>query len=379
MAQSAPSKMQDNALKSDELPAVFWDQMPENENNADLAAINALIEEQTPAERAESHKNQGNEALKTGLKHRKKFYFREAITAYSKGLDEHSGDSRVESLLLSNRAHVHLLLGNDRNALEDSLAALKLDGHNQKACYRATKAAFNLKKYDQAVMLAEQGLALETDTPELERLKRDALHELQAEERRTEERATREAAKRGPARQLATTLISLRNWQIGKPQLSIGDRKPVVDDEGLVHWPVMFVYPETMQTDAVEDFAEADSLQQHLDIMFSADAPTLDWDEDHAYTRDRLELYYLSHAAKPLPLDQLVEVLYGGWPQDLKDAAPQRYGPKASKWCIVKQASLLGEILSKPDYVIPGIPVFFVVSRGSEYRKRFLSDEVPLF
>ena len=40
------------------------------------------------------------------------------------------------------------------------------------ACYRATKAAFNLKKYDQAVMLAEQGLALETDAPELGRLKR---------------------------------------------------------------------------------------------------------------------------------------------------------------------------------------------------------------
>ena len=70
----------------------------------------------------------------------------------------------------------------------------------------------------------------------------------------------------------------------------------------------MFVYPETMQTDAVEDFAEADSLQQHLDVMFSADAPPLDWDEDQAYTRDRLELYYLSHAAEPLPLDQLVEV-----------------------------------------------------------------------
>ena len=39
------------------------------------------------------------------------------------------------------------------------------------ACYRATKAAFNLKKFDQAAMLAEQGLALETDAPELKRLK----------------------------------------------------------------------------------------------------------------------------------------------------------------------------------------------------------------
>ena len=81
-----------------------------------------------------------------------------------------------------------------------------------------------------------------------------------------------------------------------------------MDEDGLVHWPVMFVYPETMQTDAVEDFVEADSLQQHLDVMFSPDAPPLDWDDEHEYTRDKLELYYLSHAAKPLPLEQLTEV-----------------------------------------------------------------------
>ena len=39
-----------------DLPAVFWDQMPENKDNSDLAAINALIDEQTPEERAESYK-----------------------------------------------------------------------------------------------------------------------------------------------------------------------------------------------------------------------------------------------------------------------------------------------------------------------------------
>ena len=79
-------------------------------------------------------------------------------------------------------------------------------------------------------------------------------------------------------------------------------------EDKIVHWPVMFVYPETMQTDAVEDFVEVDSLQQHLDVMFSPDAPPLDWDDEHQYTRDKLELYYLSHAARPLPLEQLTEV-----------------------------------------------------------------------
>ena len=45
-----------NTANGEDLPAVFWDEMPSNKDNTDLAAINALIEEQTPAERAESHK-----------------------------------------------------------------------------------------------------------------------------------------------------------------------------------------------------------------------------------------------------------------------------------------------------------------------------------
>ncbi|KAL0051529.1 hypothetical protein WJX82_009385 [Trebouxia sp. C0006] len=351
-SNAQPSAAGDATIVED-LPAVFWDEMPTNNDNVDLAAINALIDEQTPVERAESHKNQGNEALKTGLKHRKKFYFREAVTAYTKGLDVQCGDSIVETVLLSNRAQVHLQLGNDRNALEDSLRALQLDTNNVKACYRAARAAYNLKQYSKALTLAEQGIAMDAGASELKRIQQDAQQHLQAEEQRAVERAAREKAKRG--------------------------RKPFVAEDSLVHWPVMFVYPETMQTDAVEDFVEADSLQQHLDVMFSPDAPPLDWDDEHQYTRDKLELYYLSHAARPLPLEQLTEVLYGGWPQDLQDAAPQRYGPKASKWCRVSEKLLLGEVLAKPDYVIPGIPVFFVVSKGSDYRKRFLSDEIPLF
>lgn len=144
------------AANDEDLPAVFWDAMPSNNDNADLAAINALIDEQTPAERAESHKvsrnarhggvgtrrqrteqcncmqNQGNEALKTGLKHRKKFYFREASIAYTKGLEEHCGKDDIDAVLFSNRAQVNLVLGNNRNALEDGLAAMKLDNTNLK-------------------------------------------------------------------------------------------------------------------------------------------------------------------------------------------------------------------------------------------------------
>ena len=50
-----PDVSSDDAPGGD-LPAVFWDEMPSDKDNADLAAINALIDEQTPEERAESYK-----------------------------------------------------------------------------------------------------------------------------------------------------------------------------------------------------------------------------------------------------------------------------------------------------------------------------------
>lgn len=81
-----------------------------------------------------------------------------------------------------------------------------------------------------------------------------------------------------------------------------------MDDAGAVHWPMLFVYPETMQMDAVEDSSEEHTLADHLDAMFAEDAPPLQWDSEHAYTRSNIETYYLSHAAKPLGLEQLTEV-----------------------------------------------------------------------
>ena len=42
--------------------------------------------------------------------------------------------------------------------------------------------------------------------------------------------------------------------------------------------------------------------------MFAPDAPLLAWDPQRQYSRDAIELYYMSHAAAPLPVDKLTEV-----------------------------------------------------------------------
>ena len=36
----------------------------------------------------------------------------------------------------------------------------------------------------------------------------------------------------------------------------------------MVSWPVLFVYPSSMQTDAVEAFHELHTFSDHLDVMF---------------------------------------------------------------------------------------------------------------
>ena len=38
----------------------------------------------------------------------------------------------------------------------------------------------------------------------------------------------------------------------------------------------------------------------------------------------------------------------------------------------------LQEILQRSDLVIPGIPAFFVVAKGTDFRERFLSQEQAL-
>lgn len=42
--------------------------------------------------------------------------------------------------------------------------------------------------------------------------------------------------------------------------------------------------------------------------MFGPEAPPLEWDSRGEYSRQNIEVYYLSHAATPLSLDQLTEV-----------------------------------------------------------------------
>ncbi len=73
----------------------------------------------------------------------------------------------------------------------------------------------------------------------------------------------------------------------------------------MCHWLVFLMHTIVL---AVKDAAEGDTLASHLDAMFGPEAPPLEWDTEGAYTRARVQLFYLAHAARPLGLEDLTEV-----------------------------------------------------------------------
>ena len=111
--------------------------------------------------------------------------------------------------------------------------------------------------------------------------------------------------------------------------------------------------------------------------MFDSESPPLDWDVDRRYKRNSIELYYLSYAAKPLERAGLVEALYGGWPS-VSDDGPLRYGPKAAEWIRLDESLTLGGALQRPDHVVPGIPVFFILARDTPFKNDFLQGDIAL-
>ncbi|KAF3835357.1 hypothetical protein F7725_027915 [Dissostichus mawsoni] len=48
-----------------------------------------------------------------------------------------------------------------------------------------------------------------------------------------------------------------------------------LDEQHILHWPVLFLYPEHQQTDFISAFCKNDCFVNHLAVMFGEETPTL--------------------------------------------------------------------------------------------------------
>ncbi|CAD6214534.1 unnamed protein product [Miscanthus lutarioriparius] len=174
---------------------------------ADLAGIAAIKESA-----AREFKEQGNQFVRMGRKH-----YAEAVSCYTKAIAQMEPLSSLDasaaadaSVLFANRAHVNLLLGNHRRALDEAEQAIRLSPSSVKI----TAPSF----LDLAAAMEMRGV----------KLGKAAYQEL------------------------------------------TGVKKPKLDEQGVLHWPVLLLYPEAMSSDFIEDFPDTDTFSPHLDIGLSS-------------------------------------------------------------------------------------------------------------
>ncbi|XP_024018429.1 tetratricopeptide repeat protein 4 homolog [Morus notabilis] len=336
---------------------------------ADLDAIAALKESA-----AFELKEKGNQYVKMGKKH-----YSDAIDCYTRAIDQKVLSDSETSLLFSNRAHVNLLLGNYRRALTDSEEALNLSPTNIKAFYRAAKASLSLNLLSEAKSHCENGIKQDPDNQELKKL----LSQIDSLKLEQEQRQAQVSMAISEAKNLLSAMES-RGYKIGKAMFRelVGLRKPVLDKSNILHWPVLLLYAEVMSSDFIEDFCETDMFSAHLDMMFSESSPPLPWDTENNYNCKDVEIYYEPASGACLPKKKILHYFLEGTAasnvEDIgneeKDAVrnSNHLRPSGSaKWVKVNEKRTLHDVLKEPNFIIQGIPVFYVVSKKSDFYKKF--------
>lgn len=129
-----------------------------------------------------------------------------------------------------------------------------------------------------------------------------------------------------------------------KPHCPSGQPNMVhLNSDGLLVWPVLFLYPEFGETDFIAEFNECNCLNDHLNVMFSEEQDPPCWDRERKY--------------KPHTVDIYVEL--------------------KGKYVLVKidPQQTLGDILAsqKIGYVVSaGTPSFIILLKNSPYQSKFL-------
>ncbi|KAM9848505.1 tetratricopeptide repeat protein 4 [Aulostomus maculatus] len=332
----------------------------------ELACLQAIIhdEDRSPQEVVQSLKDEGNVFFKEKN-------YQKAILAYTGALKKKCGDLDLETVLLTNRAAAHFHLGNMRSALNDAATAKKIKPDHLKALIRGAQCCVELRNFTEAIQWCDEGLKAHPRDKKLLELRaaadkhkraadRDARKAKVKEKRLHQEKeALLEAVKeRGikllpsakPHQQNSDSEDEDKGSSAAIAELSLDGlssqeatgAQVFLDQQGSLHWPVFFLYPEHQQSDFISAFCEKNSFIDHLAVMFGEELPP--WDTDRKYHPQNLQLFFE---------DEEKETLYRVQPE----------------------MSLLKVLQHKRFFVKAVTPSFIVLVNGSSFWKQFLKGK----
>ncbi|GAA6221309.1 tetratricopeptide repeat protein 4 isoform X1 [Lates japonicus] len=332
----------------------------------ELACLQAIIhdEDRPPGEQAKSLKDEGNAFFKEKN-------YEKAILSYTAGLKKKCGDQDLDTVLLTNRAAAHFHLGNMRSALNDAASAKKIKPDHLKALIRGAQCCIALRNFSEAIQWCDEGLKVHHTDKKLQELRASADKHKRAAERDARKAKVKEKKLHGEKEALLTAIKDrgIKLLQSAKPrrcgsdsededdgssaaisQLSLDGlssqevtgAQVFLDEQGSLHWPVLFLYPEHQQSDFISAFCESSCFVDHLAVMFGEELPP--WDMDRKYHPQNLQLFFE---------DEEKETLYQ----------------------INPETSLLKVLQHKRFFVKAGTPSIIVLVNSSSFRKQFLTGK----
>ncbi|XP_003974462.1 tetratricopeptide repeat protein 4 [Takifugu rubripes] len=324
------------------------------EKYPELACLQAIVhdDDRPPEVQAKSLKDEGNAFFKEKN-------YEKAFLAYSGALKKKCEDDDLNTVLYTNRAAAHFHLGNMRSALNDAAAAKKIKPNHLKALIRGAQCCIALRIYAEAIQWCDEGLKAHPADNKLLELRTAADKHRRAAERDARKAKLKEKKLHNEEEALKTAIKDrgIKLLEPVKPQRgsdsedegsstalsssTVTGAQVFLDEQGSLHWPVLFLYPEHQQTDFISAFCENTCFRDHLTLMFEELPP---WDADRKYLPQNLQLYFE---------DEMTENLYEVNPE----------------------ISLLEVLQHKRLFVKEGTPSFIVLVKGSTFSKQFLTGK----
>ncbi|XP_069837794.1 tetratricopeptide repeat protein 4 [Dendropsophus ebraccatus] len=331
------------------------------EKAPELACLQSMLydSDRSPEEQAKSYKEEGNDYFK------EKDY-KKAIAAYTEGIKKNVQDAELNAVLYTNRAAAHFYIDNYRSSLNDAIAARKQKPDHLKAVIRGALCFMEIKKYSDAVRWCDEGLKISpTEKKLLEtRAKADKLHRAADRDARKMRQVEKkkQAEKDSLLRAIKDRGIKILEQskksedeededegQTSGPLHSglsssenVTGAQVFLDENGRLHWPVLFFYPEHSQTDFISAFHEDSRFIDHLNEMFSQDLPP--WDTDRKYSAHSLEVFF-------------------------EDETSQSF------YQVDPESTLLQVLQHSRFWVKAGTPSFLVFVQQSPFYKKYFSDK----
>ncbi|KAG9471813.1 hypothetical protein GDO78_022666 [Eleutherodactylus coqui] len=210
---------------------MFMKEVPDEidpEKNPELACLQSMLFD--VEEQAQSCKEEGNDYFKEKN-------YKKAITAYTEGIKKNCKDVELNAVLYTNRAAAQFHLGNYRSSLNDSIAARKQKPDHLKAVIRGNRAA---ERDARKLKQAEKKKQAEKDSLFL--AIKDRGIKLLEKSKKGDEDEDEETS--------GTVLNDISSSE------NVPGSQVVLDENGRLHWPVLFFYPEHSQTDFISAFHE---------------------------------------------------------------------------------------------------------------------------